>query len=721
MTKRIKTVKRFKPMVENQFSDFWLDRQRGVFDGNTKLDRLMKLAANRRAISNFVRILTKQNIPVKFNKRGGSYTDGKSVVIAADLRENNFDPNVGLALHEASHIVLTDFDALKDFHNQLQFRYPGIKSDVIHSIVNWLEDRRIDRWVYSEAPGYRGYYTSMYDKYFHSNDIDKALVLDEYTDPTWESYMFRFINMMNPNSRVEALPRFKEIVDLVDLRHVNRWKNTADVFETAIKIYQIIDEVVKANPPQESEGNGEGEGESESKEKLTLGSGGSSGSSTDDASEMTQKEFDEALDELLNELKNSGGNEDDDEDDFNDELDGGLPSASNQSTTESAETDVDNEAGGETAEADKEGEKSESPKLSDAQKRRLETAMQKQKDFIDGKMRKTALSTKDHESIDAVDDAKTELKEIPFEQKSYCGEFTTTVKKNVLVVGRMTEEVMKSDWFPFRGSYWDANLRNVNGDAVTNGFRKGRMLANKLKLHDDIRITEFNRKRSGRLDRNLLHELGFDSESVFYTTHTEAYPNSHIHISIDGSGSMSGTAFSKALQTAVTIAKAVDEIATIECVISIRGTYSDRARYGSGSGKAIVVIAYDSRVDKFSKIRRLFPYLAANGTTPEGLTFAAIQGIIPDGNYRQETYFVNMSDGMPWFENYSGNSAIEHTRKEVVKMNQRGIKVLSYFISNHGHHNEDFTRMYGKNSETIDVNSITQIATTMNKRFLEKN
>ena len=49
-------------------------------------------------------------MPVKFMSRGDSFTDGKSVTISGTINEKNFDHVVGLALHEGSHIVYSDFD-----------------------------------------------------------------------------------------------------------------------------------------------------------------------------------------------------------------------------------------------------------------------------------------------------------------------------------------------------------------------------------------------------------------------------------------------------------------------------------------------------------------------------------------------------------------------------------------------------------------------------------
>ena len=79
---------------------------------------LYKLASSKRAIGNFVNIVTNESIPVKFKERGDSYTDGKSVVIGSRITEpKDFDVAVGLELHEGSHIKLSDFKMLHDLYN----------------------------------------------------------------------------------------------------------------------------------------------------------------------------------------------------------------------------------------------------------------------------------------------------------------------------------------------------------------------------------------------------------------------------------------------------------------------------------------------------------------------------------------------------------------------------------------------------------------------------
>jgi L-rhamnose isomerase len=85
---------------------------------------------------------------------------------------------------------------------------------------------------------------------------------------------------------------------------------------------------------------------------------------------------------------------------------------------------------------------------------------------------------------------------------------------------------------------------------------------------------------------------------------------------------------------------------------------------------------------------------------------------------------------MPMFSNndinYYRGEAIEHTRKMVNEIRSRGIKVLSYFVGDGGGYSRndekrDFKRMYGKDAEFIDINSVMGISKTMNEKFLEKN
>ena len=146
-------------------------------------------------------------------------------------------------------------------------------------------------------------------------------------------------------------------------------------------------------------------------------------------------------------------------------------------------------------------------------------------------------------------------------------------------------------------------------------------------------------------------------------------------------------------------------------------------------------IAYDSRTDKFIKVKQLFRYLGPNGTTPEGLCFEAIlKQLIPSTN-DTDSYFLNFSDGQPTYSinhgsdsiSYGGSAAATHTHKQVKKMQANGMNILSYFITEYDRdrfeHSSDWTifkKCYGKDAKYVNVENMIEVAKTMNEMFLKK-
>ena len=140
--KKMKNLKHFNPMAlrekysigsmnkKNNYSSFWLDdgwdNTGSIFDDEEvvkpKVD-LIALSSYRRAIANFVNILTKKDIPVTFTTAGDSFTDGKKVTISSKLDDKLFDSTVGLALHEGSHILLSDFEMVRNLEVNIPKEY----------------------------------------------------------------------------------------------------------------------------------------------------------------------------------------------------------------------------------------------------------------------------------------------------------------------------------------------------------------------------------------------------------------------------------------------------------------------------------------------------------------------------------------------------------------------------------------------------------------------
>jgi hypothetical protein len=193
---------------------------------------------------------------------------------------------------------------------------------------------------------------------------------------------------------------------------------------------------------------------------------------------------------------------------------------------------------------------------------------------------------------------------------------------------------------------------------------------------------------------------------------------------------MNGKKWNKAMTSAVAMIKACDMAGNIDVVMTIRTTHSGSRGYRTGgSDVPMIMVCYDSRVDKLQKVKSLFSALQVSGTTPEGLCFEAIEKDLIPGNSNQDSYFINFSDGQPYYGNsdisYSGDLAERHTKKMCDGMRAKGISVLSYFITDYDVSDGDydvkaFKRMYGKDAEFIKPTNMMAVAKTMNKKFLSK-
>ncbi len=676
-------LKNFNPMAlrekysvsslknKNNYSSFWLDNgwdnNSSIFDEEEKKKGvdLVALASYRRAISNFVSIVTGlSDIKVTFKQNGDSYTDGKSVVISSKLDDKLFDSTVGLALHEGSHIKLSNFDFLKGLENSIPQEYYNRASDkgyskhevlgMVKDLLNYVEDRRIDNYVFTSSPGYKGYYHSLYDKYFHSKVIDKALKSNEYTSPDWDSYIFRIINLTNKNSDLNALPQLSLIRSMI-FSKVKSLNSTEEAFQIALMVFDCI----LNNLPDGIE------------------------STDEDTGEVTVEKGE------------------------------GSPDGDGDS--------VDGESGDSSSD--------DKPELTDNQKKQLGNAIKKQKKFMDGEINKKGLSKKDKASMDSVESAGMKYVDVAENvMDRWSGKKTPT---KVLMVKKFTKSLAESDTISmiYRPDYPYGRL-DENKEAINKGLVMGTILGRKLQVRGESRETKWSRKDSGRIDKRLIAELGFGNERVFETSFIEQYSDAFLHISVDASGSMGGNKWTNTMTCVSAIAKACSMINNVDLVISFRSTQNTSGtgyRRRGSKEYPLMLIAYDSRVDKISKVKNLFHLLTPAGTTPEGLCFEAIMKEIEVGSNDKDSYFLNFSDGMPMFGNdeidYHHDTAIDHTNKMVKMIRERGVKVLSYFIGSKYEMKSatnTFKRMYGSDAEFIDVTSVLPVAKTMNKAFLTK-
>jgi hypothetical protein len=672
-----------------------------------KSNDLYKMAASKRAISNFVNIVTNEQIPVKFSERGDSYTDGKSVVIGSNISEpKDFDVAVGLALHEGSHIKLSDFKMLGDIYNMVpKYITDGaIKKGIYNSVSiikdlwNVVEDRRIDKFVFDSAPGYRDYYRAMYDKYFNDKLIDKALQSDEYTDERVDSYMFRIINIHNKNTDLTALKGLRDIYKTMGLGSIDRLKSSLDAFNVALTMFQTIMSNLPTSESEEGDGDGSNDQQSEQPQN------GNGGNGSDEPREMTEEEFDDLMNSVDGESPTGGSDE-------SPTGSGGmeLDNVPDEMGTPSDSTNTD------------ETETTEKVKLSDRQKQLLQKKIQKQKDFLDGDIKKKKITKKDNSDVEAIQESGSEVTSVGSGIESYYGNHQKGTK--CIVVKRLTQSLLESSIFPMSYNNWNVEengpIDKRHTDAVNDGIRIGTMLGKKLQVRGEDRNTIFNRQKYGKIDKRMISSLGFGNENVFQYMETDSYKKANLHVSIDASGSMNGGKWTNTMTNVVALCKAVDMIQNLSIQVTFRTT-SGEIPY--------IVMAYDSRSDKFSKVKQMFPSLNVGGTTPEGLCFEAIMKNFLGSNNDMDSYFLNISDGEPYFGNndlyYSGEPAYQHTRKMVKQIEGMGIQTLSYFVDDYVREGDEpskgFKIMYGKGAKLIDLKNVSQITKTMNGLFLQK-
>ena len=691
------------------YSSFWLDSS--IFeetDDNLstvekKSADLMKLMAYKRSIRNFVSIVTGKNIPVTFDGRGDdSYTDGESVTISAKLDDKEFDPVVGLALHEGSHIALTDFGTLTEMRKGylpttidtewLANRYQ-CEVDQLHyligsnlkSLLNYVEDRRIDNHIYTTAPGYRGYYESMYDKYFHASVIDKGLQSSEKRDEDWESYMFRIINLTNKNRDLDALKGLREIWNVLDLGNISRLKSSWDALEVAGQILMIVEKNIEANQDGGSSSNGEGNPQEGEENGQTQMSG-----------------------DMENQPTNGGGMSGE-----------GQGESSPSDSNEGEESDEQsNQSGGEGIGYNPHGAGGQYEPLSDRQRKMLDNAIQKQNEFMEGDIKKKKIAKGDKNKIDQLDkaDIKSEVTGKGFAKNNWSNGSNGV---QTYIINNMTKGLIDSGMVGMlSNSKWSSER---NEEAIKRGIQLGTILGKKLKTRNEERVLTTPRMKSGKLSGRMIHEIGFGNFDIFEQTLINKSTPVLLHISIDASSSMGGKKWTSTQTSAVAIAKAASMTENIDVVISYRGVYYAPGNWNNV--QPLMLIAYDSRKDKFSKIQQLFKHINSDGTTPEGLCYEAILNEIIKTKNGGENYLINFSDGYPGFDNseinYGGHEARKHTATQVKKMKQAGVNVLSYFVSDYdaSYGSDGFREMYGKDAEFIDTNNMAQLAKTLNKKF----
>lgn len=739
---------------QTSHSSYWLDDVAGEWDidaddPNT-IDKAVRLAAVRRAVANFVRILTNDpKISVKFNEGNDSYTDGNTVVIAAQDKPKDFDVMVGLALHEASHCLLTNidfyggltfremmykYDGTGFLDNQLarvgfsEFFHPNFRNTIANGtpeavddllskvmmFLNIVEDRRIDAWVYNTAVGYRPYYGALYKKYFLSTAIDKALKDGvEWKEVEMDSYINRIINVMNPHSDANALPHLDKMFDAFDVQNIHRLSE----YTPTPEMEQFIRELSKHYRFSVARSKHRSWAQLEDGNIALIRA-----VFTDSTFRKGIREFQLMpptwilANELLAQVADACGY-----------TFGQQPQTQTISITPEGEGEGegDGEGVGEATSHDPNAPATPAPS-----NERLKKAIAAQRKFLDGNLRKTKIAKKLNDMVRQVEEANAEIVEV--------GSKTTALGKirtPCVVINNVTKQTMLADWFLFgpSGSYGGDidRVRRTNEPYVKAGIRMGQILSQRLSIRNDPTITHYTRQDAGRIDRRILSQLGMDITNVFKKTRTDKFNPVTMYLSLDASGSMGGQKWGKALTVATALSYLADKVSDINVVVMARG----------GNDIPSVAVLHDSRKQKFTVGRQILELTTACGSTPEALCFEATLNLILDKEKKSDVYFINFSDGEPifsiknhapddsgYYSGYSGELAVNHCRQMMNIYREAGIRILSYFITDNPRFDTTssygpaatFKKMYGQEAEFVNVENATMVLKTLQKLLSDK-
>lgn len=194
-------------------------------------------------------------------KSPGSYTNGKQIVISSNIEDitpkKKLDVMIGLALHEISHCLYTEFNALKN------------KNDIQKALINIIEDELIETQLGMTYPGYANFFKAvkyhMFDKLGHENLLKKAnSELEQIM--TLFLYIVRYpkyvceVDKKIMKTYEELFTKIKNILDSHGCLSENIvGKVTGNNVGAATDIYELLKEYIDENQENQSGENGEGE------------------------------------------------------------------------------------------------------------------------------------------------------------------------------------------------------------------------------------------------------------------------------------------------------------------------------------------------------------------------------------------------------------------------------------------------------------------------------
>lgn len=239
-----------------------------------------------------------------------------------------------------------------------------------------------------------------------------------------------------------------------------------------------------------------------------------------------------------------------------------------------------------------------------------------------------------------------------------------------------------------------------DGGSFEDGIKIGRSIAGSISFLDQPQTTNrISGLNDGTLDSRELHMIHSFDNVFCHKTKENQNSNVNLFVTIDASSSMKGKKEREAKKLAGIFVGISNLVSSFNVKIGFR-IFKDNPIH--------VVVENPEKGDDVSKFN-------SSGYTPTGHVF---EHMLKARQLEDVDYLVNISDGEPQIpsSSYGGESAILHTKKQVQRINRTSTELLSYFAEEEnifGNGEKAFRKIYGNKGRVVNVQDLGTIKKTI--------
>ena len=494
--------------------------------------------------------------PFRVNVRvapgNGSYTDGKTIVVATDMFDDSdlsagqkMDVFTGLAVHETSHVLYSDLSG-------------WTRSRVLHSIDNIIEDERIEMLTGQERPGLANFLSAT--KYYYFGRHEKRM-----GERSGQNRATRLLNAILAMIRYPSALREEDIEEfanaLTEVRDIlTPYPSSAlDVHDAARKIYDIVKQFMDEKSERDDGGKRSGKKSSaDSSSPSDAGDGTGKGDESSDGGEESGDDDEKKSKSGSSKPEDGTCEKNGKEDEENDGESEGSGEGSEDENEEDGEDGDESSEGGDGDEEsdafDDEGGESDEDSDEDGDDSVLPTD-EEMEDML-----KDLIDSLDRDVTDDPSDGTSDGESLSRDRMS------EEIRKDRGRLARVLAGEMEIG--EKNSNIYFAKDNAVNYRSSLQRVRKyipAMSLA--LRRNGQDRESSLRGLREGRLDTNKLAEAVQGVENIYRRDSLSRADRLTVCILVDESGSMDGEKIRSAMDTAVLLREALATVPNVDLYI----------------------------------------------------------------------------------------------------------------------------------------------------------